>query len=122
MHNLLLIAAGMMLGGLLTASVTLNYADIIEGISHENLSVPFQQAGEQIEGPEIKAYDELLMEKLNPHLAGPDKTGVDRYLPDIEGVYHESLTTPFQQAGQRMEDPGLKAAYDRVTGEIAQDK
>ena len=122
MHNLFLIAAGMMLGGLLTASITLNYADIIEGVSHENLTLPFQQAGERIEGLEIKSYDELLVEKINPHLAGPDKTGVDRYLPDIEGVYHESLTTPFQQAGQQMEDPDLKAAYDRVVSEIGQDK
>ena len=118
MHNLYLIAVGMMLGGLLTASVTLNYADIIEGVHHENFTVPFQQAGEPIEGPGIKGYDELLMEKVSPHLASPDKTGIDRYLPDVEGVYHESLTTPFQQAGQQMEDPELKTAYDRVIGEI----
>ncbi len=122
MHNLFLIAAGMMLGGLLTASITLNYAEIIEGVPHEDFTNPFQPAGEQIEGPEIKAYDELLMEKINPHLASPDKTGVDRYLPDIEGVYHESLTTPFQQAGQQIEDLELKAVYDRVIGEIEPDK
>ena len=122
MHNLLLIAVGMMLGGLLTAGVTLNYADIIEGVAHANLTAPFHQADEQIEGPEVKAYDELLVEKISPHLASPDKTGVDRYLPNIEGVYYESLTTPFQQAGHQMEDPELKAAYDRVIGEIGQDK
>ena len=81
-----------------------------------------QQAGERIAGPEVKAYDELLMEKINPHLASPDKTGVDRYLPDIEGIYHESLTTPFQQAGQQIGDPELKAVYDRVVGEIELDK
>ena len=82
MHNLLLIAAGMMLRGLLTASVTLNYADIVEGVSCESLTILFQQAEDQIEGPVIKVYDQLLMGKISPHLAGQDKTGVDRYLPD----------------------------------------
>ncbi len=38
--------------------------------------------------------------------------GVERYLPAIEGIYHESLTAPFHQAGQQIEDPKLKAGLE----------
>ena len=92
MNYLFMIAVGMMVGGLMTASVASNDADTIEGVHQENLTLQFQQAGEQIQDPEIKAYDELLLEGISPFLANPDKTGLERYLPDIEGVYHESLT------------------------------
>ena len=105
-----------MVGGLMTASAALKDADTIEEVHQENLTLQFQQAGEQIQDPEIKAYDELLLEGISPFLANPDKTGLERYLPDIEGVYHESLTTPFGQAGQQIEDHELKTAYDRITG------
>jgi len=106
----------MMMGGLMTASVTLNDADTIEGVHQENLTLQFQESGEQIEDPEIRAYDELLLEGISPFLASPDKSGFECYLPDIEGVYHESLTTPFQQAGQQIEDPELRTAYHRRAG------
>ena len=122
MHYLFLMVAGMMMGGILTASLSLTNADTSQEIHHESLTTPFQQAGQQIEDPETKAYYELLMENISPHLASADTTGSESYLPDIEGTYHESLTTPFQQAGQQIEDPEIKAFYDRLIGKSGLDK
>lgn len=121
----LLISAGMMMGGLLTAGITLSNvtdADTSPKVDHEELTVRFQQAGEKIEDPEIQAYYEMLMESVDPYLANPDETGAKGYLPDIEGITYESLTTPFQQAGLQIEDPELKAVYDRLVGKIGLDK
>lgn len=116
MHYLILMVSGMMTAGLLTASVSLTNADTSEEIDPETFAVQLQQAGEQIEDPELKAYYELLMEEISPHLASADNTGVEGYLPDIEGIYRASLTAPFQQAGEQIEDPELKAVYDRLIG------
>ena len=110
------------MGGLLTASVTLTKVGNGEEAHQHDLTLQYQKAGEQIEDPEIKSYNELLIEEIGPHLTSPDKPGVEGYLPDIEEIYHESLTRPFQQAGQQIEDPELNAFYDRFIGEIGLDK
>jgi len=125
MFNLYLISAGILMGGLLTASVTLtnaNEADPGPAVNKQNVTLQFQQAGEQIEDAEIKAYYEALMGTVSPHLSNPDETGANDYLPDIKAITQESLTTPFQQAGLQIEDPQLKAVYDRLVGKIGLDQ
>ena len=94
----------------------------VRNLTTRALPPRIQRAGQQIEDPETKAYYELLMENINPHLASADTTGSESYLPDIEGIYHESLTTPFQQAGQQIEDPEIKAFYDRLISKSGLDK
>lgn len=121
MHNLILMVSGMITAGLLTTSVTFTNTDTSEQVYQDTLVVQFQQEGQQIEDPELKAYFELLMENMSSHLASAETTGVEDYSPDIEGIYRASLTAPFQQAGQQIEDPMLRAVYDRLIGEIGLD-
>ena len=123
MHGVFLMAVGMLMGGIMTASVTLgDQSSSTAAYSDQNIALELQDAARDIEDPELKAYYEQLLENMHPYLVPPPGAGAESHLPDIKGIYYESLTTPFQQAGQQIEDPELKAFYDRLIGEIGLDK
>jgi len=55
--------AGMMVGGILAASLIPSNADTSQESYLESLTAQFQQAGQQIEDPEIKAFYDRLINK-----------------------------------------------------------
>ncbi len=116
MHYLFLAITSMMMGGLVTASVTLSDgsedAESLEQAKNEEFTLRLQEAGAEIEDPEIRAYYFRLIDEIGPQ----------EFQPDIESIYYESLTTPFQQAGLQIEDPQIKQMYYRFIGDLELDQ
>ncbi|MFQ6027123.1 MAG: hypothetical protein ACE5Q6_06505 [Dehalococcoidia bacterium] len=93
-----------------------------EVTSLESLADQFQQAGDLIQDPETRAYYQRLMEDIHPAIANEGTTGLGGQLPDIEGISRESLIAPLQQAGAGIDDPEMKAHYQRLMREIGLEK
>ena len=112
MYYILLTITGIMMGGVLTATVTMTDSGTVQESQDQNVTLDLQLAGEIIEDPELKAYYDKLLEEIGPQESEPN----------IEKIVYESLTTPYQQAGLQIEDPQLKAFYYRFIGDIGLDK
>ena len=88
----------------------------------QSLGARFQQAGKQIEDSDINTYYETLMEGMNPAFTDPDRKGLADQLPDIERIYHQSLTGPFQAADVEIRSPETRGHYQRLIEAAGLDK
>ncbi len=88
---------------------------VIEANFRESLGARFRQAGNKIQDPVINSYYEILMDGMSPAFTGQEGKGLADQLPDIEHIYRQSLTTPFQAAGVEIQSPETRSHYQRLT-------
>lgn len=81
----------------------------------ESLGARLWQAGSRIEDPEINTFYQTLMEGMKPAFTGQVRKGLADQLPDIEHIYRQSLTNPFQAAGVKIQSPETRSHYQRLT-------
>jgi hypothetical protein len=82
----------------------------VDEISMNELTTALQKVRTEIQDPDILTYYDTL-------IAGYDLENITDIegagLPDMKKIYNTASTLPFQEVGKQINDPEIKAFYDR---------